>query len=181
MLKNIELAIPTMFLANLVTIFLHINLGGMFLATLMIIPIINLALGWYLFKGKSPKASFPISIISGLSFTVVASIIFCKLIPLGYGFFLGVVGLAFISTSFLLIMFNSKQQDPDYVRYFNGLKLRHVIYSVCLLISTLIPDTTILNIKYSNDPERLRLETAVLENPGKSQYIEELNAYKKAH
>ncbi|HEY8367144.1 MAG TPA: hypothetical protein VIL57_08355 [Bacteroidia bacterium] len=165
MIKKAELILPVLLLAVIITMYIQTPYQVIVLLSWMLAALINIGGGWYLFKGNSPKSNSIIATISGFAFTIVYISIGMKLISVGYQFFFAIVSLFALSMSFLLTLFHPANSNPEFAPFIDGIKYRHVIYSVALMIITFIPNSVFLTLKYHGDDERIRLEEAVIDNP----------------
>lgn len=177
MIKKAELILPVLLLAVMIIMYIQTPYQVIVLLSWMLAGLINIGGGWYFFKGNSPKSNSLIATLSGFTFTIVYMAIGMKLISVGYQFFFAIVSLFALSMSFMITLFHPANSDANYAPFIDGIKFRHVIYSVALMIFTFIPNSVFLSLKYHGDDERIRLEQAVIDNPLDSAANQNLNNY----
>ncbi len=177
MIKKAELILPVLLLAVLLIMYIQTPFQVILLFSWMLAAVINVGGGWFFFKGNSPKSNLVIATLSGLSFTIVYMAIGMKILSVGYQFFFAIIGLMALSLSFALSIFHPAGSNPEFTSFINGIKFRHVIYSISLMIFTLIPNSVFLKLKYHGDDQRIQLEQAVIDNPLDTTAQKQLNIY----
>jgi hypothetical protein len=175
-----EKALGGIILAGLLFKFMHWPFAG----PLLVVPFGLLTMayligGFYFFSDNSIKIqNLPLSIVSGFFLSNATMAILYKLMfwPMGDA----LMELGFTTVPVLLaisIWLKSTTKRTDLSTYYNNMIKRLGVMTILVAVFYFTSSVTLVEIIYSDDPERVRIQTQHILNPENEEYRKEFNEY----
>jgi len=178
-MKKLEIGIFIAIIIGLVLKLLHLPGTGILLVILLsTLSIFYLGGSWYLFKQE--KQNLPISIITGLVFSIAMVGILFKI-----QIWPGAKGMLSIANIGIIIMFltsgllYSLTKDIDMKQYYKTMLMRLLMITVLTGSLYFLPTRELIKISHRDDPEYARLLIQAHENPENIEDQKALEEYQQ--
>ncbi|MBL0912831.1 MAG: hypothetical protein IBJ09_10710 [Bacteroidia bacterium] len=163
----LEIAVALLFAAGLITGSLHTENNEQLLALSMVLTLIVYGLlGTFTLRDRVNKQNkILLSAVCGFAFGLAGVSIWFKLVQVPGSFFISLGTMFLLTLAFGFAYMSEQKQEAALKRYHRLLMLRLMVFSALVLLSIWIPDSSVINWKYSDRPELRDVKLQLREHP----------------